>query len=524
MINRLCSTPDFNEDDFNNEDFYTTPWGFAVTFKTWLWQRLPVYFIKNDTYKDANNQGLLERFMSVFGSEIDREIIPKIECYLNIIDAQQCETKFLTPLSDSLGNPPDIFQDTEIYRNLLSFVVSVYKIKGTIASYELFFSILGYDIIITEADPPGITSIYDNPVEYDSGNFYDDDNCNPCSNYSILFSDATDGEIQVTQETLEKLRSAIYFTEPINANLTSLTAKLEVSDDMTIDITDEAVEETYTTDLYDDGLDYDSGNNYDEGAGQVLSPGELFIVNAGITDQGQQDAVMQLVTDLEDAFIWDSMIAIYPYVGGTELAHKFNLKDAQDEDTSFRLNFGVDVGAWTHSANGSKPTNATTSKADTFFIPEDNWVDDGNVGMTNAFYDTNAENGSAIGCQNAGGTRKAEIIHRNDLFGGRFFDIAGRFKNPGSNDARGPSTTVRVGGSPSAITIHRRGVKIDTGTPGTTDIAGTDTPVYVNMNGNVGGVKTFCFNAIHGTLTDLQVVDLHAAIDDFSTALSRKTW
>ena len=124
----ICN-PDFNSSDFSSSDFQTTTTGFA--FQTFIQDRLPDYFRRNDTYVDENGDGLLLRYLSIFGDELDQEVIPTIECYLNIIDAQNCDAQYLTHISDVLGNPPDIFGDDDMYRNLLSYICSVYKIKGT---------------------------------------------------------------------------------------------------------------------------------------------------------------------------------------------------------------------------------------------------------------------------------------------------------------------------------------------------------------------------------------------------------
>ena len=77
-----------------------------------------------------------------------------------------------------------------------------------------------------------------------------------------------------------------------------------------------------------------------------------FITAAGITDATQQSAINTLVTDLKGYGIWTKMKAIYPFVGGTASAHKFNLKDPRDLDAAFRLVFS---GGWTHSSTGALP-------------------------------------------------------------------------------------------------------------------------------------------------------------------------
>lgn len=90
-----------------------------------------------------------------------------------------------------------------------------------------------------------------------------------------------------------------------------------------------------------------------------------FIDNAGITNSTQQDATNTLTIDLKRYNLWDNLLAIYPFVGGTSSTHKFNLKDPQDTDAAYRLSF---LGGWTHSSTGALP-NGTNGYADTFLNP-----------------------------------------------------------------------------------------------------------------------------------------------------------
>jgi hypothetical protein len=92
---------------------------------------------------------------------------------------------------------------------------------------------------------------------------------------------------------------------------------------------------------------------------------ENFITATGITDATQQGAIRTLVTDLKDADLWNKLQAIYPFVGGTATTHKFNLRNAQDSNGTFRLTF---VGGWTHAVTGVLP-NGTNAYADTSFRP-----------------------------------------------------------------------------------------------------------------------------------------------------------
>lgn len=94
---------------------------------------------------------------------------------------------------------------------------------------------------------------------------------------------------------------------------------------------------------------------------------QAFITATGISGTNA-NAINQLVLDLKAASIWTKMKAIYPFVGGTATAHKFNLKDPRDLDAAFRLSF---YGGWTHSSTGALP-NGTTGYANTFLKPFSN--------------------------------------------------------------------------------------------------------------------------------------------------------
>lgn len=89
---------------------------------------------------------------------------------------------------------------------------------------------------------------------------------------------------------------------------------------------------------------------------------QAFITAAGITDTTQQSAINTLVTNLKGYGIWSKMKAIYPFVGGTANAHKFNLKQPEDANYASRILF---FGGWTHSSTGAKP-NGTNAYGNTF--------------------------------------------------------------------------------------------------------------------------------------------------------------
>lgn len=99
-----------------------------------------------------------------------------------------------------------------------------------------------------------------------------------------------------------------------------------------------------------------------------------FITAAGITDAIQISAISVLVANLKNFNLWNKLKVIYPFVGGTASAHKFNLKDPRDLDAAFRLVF---FGGWSHGSNGAIP-NGTNAYAETYFIPNVNFINNFN--------------------------------------------------------------------------------------------------------------------------------------------------
>lgn len=96
------------------------------------------------------------------------------------------------------------------------------------------------------------------------------------------------------------------------------------------------------------------------------SDAEAFINVTGISGSNAT-AINNLVVALKNQNMWNDMVAIYPMIGGTATTHKYNLKDPQDTDAAFRLNF---VGGWTHNSSGAKPDGVSGTYADTFFVPQ----------------------------------------------------------------------------------------------------------------------------------------------------------
>jgi hypothetical protein len=72
---------------------------------------------------------------------------------------------------------------------------------------------------------------------------------------------------------------------------------------------------------------------------------QAFITAAAITDNTQKNAINTLVLDLKGYSIWTKFKAIYPFVGGTNAKHTWNLKNT----AQFQITWS---GGVTSSSNG----------------------------------------------------------------------------------------------------------------------------------------------------------------------------
>jgi len=249
-----------------------------MTFRDWFFNKLPAYFKQEDSYKDANGEGLLERYLRIYGLEIDEEIIPQIENYLDIIDPLICDEKFLNLIAYQLGNPPDFFGNTSLYRKFLSIIIQIYKIKGTRKSYIQLFALLGYTVDLIMFYPTD--SVYDNEEIYDDEPLVlYDDVCGTCVPYFILFypedTDCQNPQVyyipEVGPDIWQLFRRVACFLEPINAKLLGIIPTLPICEKVSLSISEQVII------TIEDQIYYDDNNEYDE------DPVETYDLNTSNT-------------------------------------------------------------------------------------------------------------------------------------------------------------------------------------------------------------------------------------------------
>lgn len=104
---------------------------------------------------------------------------------------------------------------------------------------------------------------------------------------------------------------------------------------------------------------------------------DVFDVNASayldvlnITDSNTRNSINNFTVNLKENNIWGKMSGIYPFIGNTADANKYNLKDPRNLDSSFRLGFS---GAGTiHSSQSGVNFAGSNDYANVFFNPFSN--------------------------------------------------------------------------------------------------------------------------------------------------------
>ena len=104
---------------------------------------------------------------------------------------------------------------------------------------------------------------------------------------------------------------------------------------------------------------------------------DVFDINAStyldvlnITDSNTRNSINNFTVNLKENNIWGKMSGIYPFIGNTADANKYNLKDPRNLDSSFRLGFS---GAGTiHSSQSGVNFAGSNDYANVFFNPYSN--------------------------------------------------------------------------------------------------------------------------------------------------------
>lgn len=190
-------------------------------FKDFFYRQFPEQHQAEDPLKNGQGEGIWQRYLRTFGIELDENIKPFIDNFIDIIDLSLTDDKYLPLVGNILGDPPTT-GDNSIYRKILAYATAIYKVKGTEQAYRILFNLLGMEIdeFIYEVPKQKIT--YDMPgVRYDEDPIFTyDTECQMCSTFTIKYTSISGDPI--SPETLEEIENLVGFIQPINATLIAI--------------------------------------------------------------------------------------------------------------------------------------------------------------------------------------------------------------------------------------------------------------------------------------------------------------
>jgi hypothetical protein len=257
------------------------------------------------------------------------------------------------------------------------------------------------------------------------------------------------------------------------------------------------------------------------------SDATAFITAASITSTTQIQAINNLVFDLKAANLWNKMLAVYPFVGGTENSHKYNLKDPRDLDGAFRLSFTT---GWTHNASGATP-NGTTAYANTFLTPSTALTNNNTHLSVYPRLNNLASGAGMIGAASGASFIPLITIYQAQVGGSQIFDAysyasgAGRIQITNPN-YRGHLINSRI--SNTDFKAYSKGILTGSNLNiSTDDVRGIPFPIFIgglNLNGTPSQYSNnqFAFASIGSGLTASEASTFSTMVEAYQTTLSRQ--
>jgi hypothetical protein len=260
-----------------------------------------------------------------------------------------------------------------------------------------------------------------------------------------------------------------------------------------------------------------------------------FVGAALINDQTQVTAVYNFVKDIKDAGLWTKMKVIYPFVGGNDQSHSYNLKNP----LTYRITWG---GSVIHNATGITG-NGTNAYGDSHFTLNNLYYRDPN----NPNMDDMSWGWTIYNRSNNAHTTGMDFGNVDYDAGGIYARISQNFEaNVGSNCTPLNASLLPASGSDASglfvginkysdqLTedkkIYRNGQQIASGSNSefqwNTNYAYSITILAMNDNDWVGGIGNFSPNnlslvAFHKALTAIERTAWEAAVNKFECALLR---
>lgn len=237
-----------------------------------------------------------------------------------------------------------------------------------------------------------------------------------------------------------------------------------------------------------------------------------FVAATGITDLTIIDSLQTLVVSLKNNNIWDKLLAIYPFVGGTSTTNKYNLKDARDLDAAYRIDFQSNFSFASTGVTGNGLGSARTFLNPSIDLSQNSFsvVMYSRTNSDNTSYDFGATNGtSGISAQSRNGGRMYVRGATSIEIDGASSSSAGLFyvRRTASSSFQFKPANFSLGG-------EFNGTITSTTLP-------NEEMYFGGLSGSNYSTREYAWLSIGDGLTSTEAINLGNAVITFQTDLSR---
>lgn len=195
----------------------------AFNLQNIIWTK---FFTDSDTIRDSlkdplqDNKGFMQRYVEVSGEYYDDYLGPLLDNFVtNTVDPIQNLAEFLQYLEAQYGaDALQIGTLEALRRNVNKYILKMVTRKGTHRGFEVPFSMIGLDAVITDID---LETPLDSPLTLDDVDRRFDSTCPSCGVYDIDLTDQ--GSFVLTTETADAIANIINWNQPEDVCLRNIT-------------------------------------------------------------------------------------------------------------------------------------------------------------------------------------------------------------------------------------------------------------------------------------------------------------
>jgi hypothetical protein len=184
---------------------------------------------QEDSYKDINGKGILERFNETVAEEYDDYLEPLISTILRNTCSEFAFERMLAVIDADFGNFNDgsrtrlDFSDVMLQNKIVKYLKKLHAARGSRRCYEVLFGLLGFQLTLLQEDLARYT--FDSPTEtFDSPVRTFDMSCRKCAQYELML-DRFVGTDPPTPDEVAALWSVVFFNESVLTGLNVFTVQ-----------------------------------------------------------------------------------------------------------------------------------------------------------------------------------------------------------------------------------------------------------------------------------------------------------